>query len=195
MNDKPTACMQAVMDCVAWLIENKAVDPDRVYACGASMGSMGMWDLVCRRPEWFAAGISCCGGFDADQAEKVAHIPFRIFHGGADNIVPKEGSIAMFEALKEAGAENVDYTEYPGGSHFAWGPTYGNKDNLEWLFKQRRIQPRDAVRTWTSSTGRKMEAKFVQCVVILETPEGKRREIDLESFSEDDRRYIDALLK
>jgi predicted peptidase len=137
MNEKPTKVMQALMEFIDWLSQEKAVDPDRVYVAGASMGSMGMWDLVCRRPELFAAGISCCGGFDARQAPKIAHIKFRIFHGDKDPWVPIAGSQAMFDAFKEAGAE-VDFHIYEGAHHFIWDQTYGNKENLEWLFQQRR---------------------------------------------------------
>jgi predicted peptidase len=143
MKDKPTPNMQAVIECVEWLIKEKAVDPDRVYVAGASMGSMGMWDLVCRRPELFAAGIACCGGFDPTQAPKIAHIPFRIFHGDKDPWVPIDGSQAMFDALKKAGAD-VDFHIYKGGNHFIWGQTYGNKKNLQWLFSQKKGTPKRA---------------------------------------------------
>ena len=139
MRKKPTQTMAALIECIEWILKEKAVDPSRVYAAGASMGSMGMWDLVCRSPELFAAGISCCGGFDAEQAPKIARIPFRIFHGDRDPWVPIEGSQVMFDALNEAGAD-VDFHIYKGRDHFVWGPTYGNKKNLDWLFEQKREQ-------------------------------------------------------
>lgn len=137
MNEKPTKQMQHVIECVEWLIKNKAVDPDRVYVAGTSMGSMGMWDLVCRRPELFAAGVACCGGFDADQAKKIKHIPFRIFHGDKDPWVPYDGSKAMFDALKKADAD-VDFKTYKGSDHFIWQPTFTDKALLKWLFEQKR---------------------------------------------------------
>jgi poly(3-hydroxybutyrate) depolymerase len=138
MKEKPSKDMQRVMECIDWLLEEKAIDPNRVHIAGASMGSMGMWDLVCRRPETFAAGISCCGGFDARQAPKIARIRFRIFHGDKDPWVPIAGSQAMFDALKKAGAD-VDFHIYKGGHHFIWDQTYGRKKNLDWLFAQQRV--------------------------------------------------------
>jgi predicted peptidase len=137
MNDKPTNQMKQVIECVEWLIKNKAIDPDRVYVAGTSMGSMGMWDLVCRRPDLFAAGVACCGGFDADQAKKIKHIPFRIFHGDKDPWVPYDGSKAMFDALKNADAD-VDLKTYKGSDHFIWQPTFTDKALLNWLFEQKR---------------------------------------------------------
>ncbi|MHC4879983.1 MAG: carboxylesterase family protein [Planctomycetota bacterium] len=140
MKEEPSRQMQQVIECIDWLLKEKAVDPDRIYVAGASMGSMGMWDLVCRRPKLFAAGIACCGGFDADQAAKIAHIKFRIFHGDKDPWVPIDGSQVMYDALKKAGAD-VEYHIYKGRDHFVWGPTFGNGKNLDWLFKQRRQKP------------------------------------------------------
>jgi len=137
MNDKPTKQMQQVIECVEWLIKNKPVDADRVYVAGTSMGSMGMWDFVCRRPDLFAAGIACCGGFDAGQAPKIQHIRFRIFHGDKDPWVPYDGSKAMFEALKKAGAD-VEFKTYGGSDHFIWQPTYTDPKLLAWLFDQKR---------------------------------------------------------
>jgi len=139
MKEKPSQQMQQIIECIDWLLKERAVDSDRVYVAGASMGSMGIWDLVCRRPELFAAGISCCGGFDASRAPKIAHIKFRIFHGDNDPWVPIEGSRVMYDALKKAGAD-VAYRIYKGRDHFIWQPTFTNKDLLEWLFAQKRVQ-------------------------------------------------------
>ncbi len=139
MKERPSNQMQRLVECIEWLIKEKAVDPDRVYVAGASMGSMGMWDLVCRRPSLFAAGIACCGGFDASQAPKIAHIKFRIFHGDKDPWVPIEGSRVMHDALKKASAD-VAYHVYEGRDHFVWGPTFENKKNLDWMFEQKREQ-------------------------------------------------------
>ena len=137
MNEKPTKQMQQVIECIQWLMKNKAVDPDRVYVAGTSMGSMGMWDLVCRRPDLFAAGVACCGGFDVNQAKKIQQLPFRIFHGDKDPWVPYDGSKAMFEALKKVDAD-VELKTYAGSDHFVWQPTYTDQKLLDWLFEQKR---------------------------------------------------------
>jgi len=137
MREEPSKQMRQVIECIDWLLKEKTVDPDRVYVAGASMGSMGMWELVCRRPELFAAGIACCGGFDADQAQKIAHIKFRIFHGDKDPWVPIDGSQVMYDALKKAGAD-VEFNIYEGADHFIWQPTFTNKELLAWLFEQKR---------------------------------------------------------
>jgi predicted esterase len=218
MSSEPEKCQnQSVMECIEALLEDRkyAIDPDRVYLAGASMGSMGMWDLACRRPDLFAAGISCCGGFDAEQAPKIARIKFRMFHGDADNIVPPAGSKAMYEALKDAGAD-VEYHVYPGANHFIWEQTYRNKENLDWLFAQRRAAtkstqeaagaksgdvPFDAnreFRTWVSKSGAKLEAKLLETrggKVVLSARDGSRKHISSAWLSPDDLDYIESLLK
>ncbi|MEI6972926.1 MAG: prolyl oligopeptidase family serine peptidase, partial [bacterium] len=203
----PDVLNNAVIECIEWLIENNAVDKDRVYIAGTSMGSMGMWDLACRKPELFAAGISCCGGFDASKAKKISKIKFRIFHGDADNIVPEAGSQAMYAALKEAGAD-VAYHVYPGGNHFIWEQTYRNKENIDWLFKQRRgaakkdgskskagevamAEDRE-IRTWTATKGATMEARLLETrggKAVLAGADGVRKSIVIKQLSTEDQDY------
>lgn len=112
MKEKSSQQMQRLVECIEWFLKEKAVDPDHVFVAGASMGSMGMWNLVCRRPDLFAAGMACCGGFDARQAPKVAHIKSRIFHGDKDPWVPIQGSQVMHDALKAAGANVAAYVQH-----------------------------------------------------------------------------------
>ena len=55
-----------IVDTLAALLdevrENYAVDSDRVYLTGLSMGGYGTWTLACRYPERFAAIAPVCGG-------------------------------------------------------------------------------------------------------------------------------------
>jgi len=197
MKEKPSKQMQRLVECSEWLIKEKVVDPDRVYVAGASMGSMGMWDLVCRRPGLFAAGIACCGGFDASQAPKIARIKFRIFHGDKDPWVPIEGSQVMHDALKAAGAD-VNFHIYKGRDHFVWGPTFGDKKNLDWLFKQIRAKSThpepegEKPRVWTSADGRKLtgtlEDKGDDWVKLK--IKGKVHTLKLEKLSREDQDYL-----
>jgi predicted esterase len=203
MNPQPTDNMQAVIECIEALIQEKAIDPDRVYVTGTSMGSMGMWDLVSRRPDLFAAGVSCCGGFDADQAPRLTKIPFRIFHGDADTIVPIAGSQAMAEAIKTAGGA-VDYTVLPGGSHFIWDNVYGNPAVAAWMFQQRRQAAKGKAgaatskaghdyRTWTPDKIKPFEGKFVKTLIVISRRSGSEVRLDEETLSPEDREFVRSL--
>ena len=57
---------------------------------GLSMGGFGTWDLIERRPDFFAAAIPICGRGDLAQAAKLKNLPIWAFHGDADPVVPVE---------------------------------------------------------------------------------------------------------
>ena len=69
-------------------------------------------------------------------AEKLAHIPFWVFHGNQDEYNPVEGSRKMVQRLRDLGGQ-VRYTELDGAKHnesfvIAWQ----NKQILPWMFSQ-----------------------------------------------------------
>ncbi len=121
------------------MLKDAAIDKNRVYITGLSMGGYGSWDALYRRPELFAAAIPICGGADPVIAEKIKHVPIWCFHGSDDKAVKVEFSRAMIEALKDSGGD-PRYTEYPGVGHDSWTATYANGEVHAWLFAQRRSQ-------------------------------------------------------
>lgn len=116
-----------------------ALDLSRVYVTGVSMGGFGTWDLICRKPEWFAAAMPVCGGGDTAQAPKIRNIPIWVYHGDRDDAVSCKRSRSMTAALWACDG-NVKYTEYPGVDHFCWYPAYGNARNLDWFFSQKKSE-------------------------------------------------------
>ncbi len=117
-----------------WLIKEHAVDTTRIYIGGLSMGAMGTYELVSKRPELFAAAIAICGGGNEDAASSYAkHTAFWIFHGTADDVVPATHSIAMEKALKEAGG-NPKITLYKNVNHNSWDSAFAEPTLLSWLF-------------------------------------------------------------
>lgn len=112
--------LQAVMALLEQIQENYSVDKDRIYATGLSMGAFGVWDLMVRHNDVFAAGVACCGGGDPSKGEFLKDTPMYVFHGDADPTVPVTGSRDVVNAILEAGGETVFYTEYPGFPHGIW---------------------------------------------------------------------------
>ena len=117
------------------LLKNYPVDKDRLYIGGLSMGAMGTFELVRRNPKLFAAAFAICGGANPAIAGKLDRLPWWIFHGDADQVVPIRYSEKMVEALKRLDAD-VQFTVYPGVDHDSWTPTFANPDLLHWLFAQ-----------------------------------------------------------
>ena len=137
--DQPTQPMQLAIGMVKHIIEKYRIDTTRIYVTGMSMGGMGTWEMLMRRPEWFAAGAPICGAGDASKKtiKKVAEIPIWLFHGSADKIVNPQFSRKMYKALREAGAQ-PGYTEYPGVNHFSWIPAYRDQQLFKWMFSQQK---------------------------------------------------------
>lgn len=112
--------LQAVMALIEYIQENYSVDKTRIYATGLSMGAFGVWDLMVRHNDVFAAGVACCGGGDPSKGELLKDTPMFVFHGDADPTVPVAGSRDTVNAIIEAGGEVVFYKEYPNYPHGIW---------------------------------------------------------------------------
>ncbi|HTL51757.1 MAG TPA: prolyl oligopeptidase family serine peptidase, partial [Planctomycetota bacterium] len=107
-----------------------AVDPDRIYAAGHSMGGTGAWYLATQRPEFFAAvapgspnlspwawrGASPPQDEDCHDlvvrlqrteasigyANRLIRMPFLASHGAKDPVVPVQNSRQMVAAIRNA---------------------------------------------------------------------------------------------
>lgn len=131
------------------LIATHAVDTNRIYLTGLSMGGYGTWRLGMTCPERFAAIAPICGGgeyIDALLASRSKTAAFRslpvwAFHGAKDDLVPLDESERMINALKQLGCKDVKLTVYPDAGHDSWTETYKNPELYEWLLKQSRRGP------------------------------------------------------
>lgn len=137
MSPEPSESMGLALELLDVFLEDSAVDTNRVYATGLSMGGYGTWDIISRRPEVFAAAVPICGGADVAQASKLTSMPIWAFHGSKDGSVPVFRSRSMMSALWNAGAD-AHYWEYPDAPHDVWSRTYRNNDVLKWFFSQEK---------------------------------------------------------
>ena len=139
LTEKPRPALGMVPVLIRKKIQEFDADSDRVYITGLSLGGYGTWDLMERYGTGlFAAGVTCSGGGDPAQAEKMKDLPIWIFHGEADQTLPVMLSRRMYAALKEAGSDVVFYREYPGVPHDCWTRTYRDPEVWKWLFSQKR---------------------------------------------------------
>lgn len=137
--NEPTKPMQLVMGLLDSLLATPWLDQTRVYVGGLSMGGMGTFELIYRRPELFAAAFPVCGGGKPETAPFFASkVPLWVFHGDADPVVPVSLSMVMVEALRKAGA-NPRFTIYPGVGHNAWDYTFAETELIPWLFSHAKF--------------------------------------------------------
>jgi predicted peptidase len=130
-----------LLEAVLALIEETAakhpIDRKRIYITGLSMGGFGTWDLLARSPETWAAAIPICGGGNPKSAPKFKHIPIRIYHGTADNVVRPQSSEQMARALGNIGGK-ATIQLYPDVGHDSWTRTYRDPEVIKWLFAQKK---------------------------------------------------------
>ncbi len=129
-----TTAVLALLDDVC---SRHAVDRDRIYLTGLSMGGFGTWAVACEAPERFAAIAPICGGGDPTKAARLVGLPTWAFHGGADRVVPLAQSEVMVRAIEAAGG-TPKFTIYDGVDHDSWTRTYDDPAFWEWLLAQRR---------------------------------------------------------
>ncbi len=134
------------LECVCGILDECRdfynIDDDRVYITGLSMGGFGTWDMLMRHGARFAAGVPICGGGDPTRAGQLKRIPIWTFHGSDDTAVPVAGTRAMFAAIKREGGEEIGYTEFDGCGHAVWDSVYTDREVVDWLFSQSRVERR-----------------------------------------------------
>ena len=134
----PKKAIGLVIQLLDELAASGAVDTRRIYVGGLSMGGMATYELLWRKPAFFAAAFPICGAGDPGKVDVYARkFPIWVFHGGADPVVPVANAHLMVSTLKAARAK-VQYTEYPGVGHDSWKNAFAEPDLLPWLFAKHR---------------------------------------------------------
>ena len=129
------------------LIENVLagyrIDPDRVVVMGHSMGGYGAYYLAHRYPWRFAAVVPIAAPGVTWWTYRPVDVPFWVFHGEQDEVVPIAEAEKMVATLKEIGAE-VRFTRYPESGHILREP-FHDEELFAWLLEQRRPEGSEAV--------------------------------------------------
>lgn len=134
---KATKAMEALLGIIDHITEKPYADKKRVYAGGLSMGGMGTYELLRRRPKMFAAAFAICGGDNVANVQKYSHVPLWIFHGEQDNVVPVSLSTTISDQLKVLG-HPAKLTLYPEANHNSWDSAFAEPDLLSWLFSNKK---------------------------------------------------------
>lgn len=135
MPEESSDILKSLMELTEQLKKTYAIDSDRIYIMGLSMGGFGTWDLISRFPDKFAAAVPICGGGDENMASKMVDIPIWAFHGDRDRVVKTIRSRNMIKAL-EAIEGKAKYTEYKDTGHLCWSKAFAETELLNWLFSQ-----------------------------------------------------------
>lgn len=114
-----------------------AVDPDRVYLTGLSMGGTGTWMLAMAAPERFAAIAPICGSGIVWYGRMLKDVPILVYHGDCDDIVPIQSSMEMITSVNRSGG-NAKIKVLQGVKHNAWDAAYEGDELYTWLLSHKR---------------------------------------------------------
>ena len=134
-----------ILEVIAYMREWYRIDPDRIYATGASMGGRGSWRIPSRHPDLFAGAGPVCGWSDELPLENLRNVPVLNQHGAQDWTVPIDQSRFGVSRLHQLGYA-VWHHELPESGHSVTG-LYPERD---WLLTLRR-NPRPPAVTFTCS--------------------------------------------
>lgn len=134
----PTKPMLQVMELMEQMVKKPFVKKEQIYVMGLSMGGMGTFELIFRKPDMFAAAMPICGGGDINSVIEYAKtIPVWVFHGAQDNVVDPQLSIDMVTAILNQGGF-PKFTLYDFANHNSWDPAFAEPDLLYWLFSHHK---------------------------------------------------------
>ncbi len=136
---EPTRAMQQLLGWLPELENEYTISKGQRYIMGLSMGGMGTFELVRRKPAYFAAAIPICGGANPKTAKAIKETAFWMFHGVNDDVVPYHHSEDMFKALQEFYVRaEATLTLYSKTNHNSWDPAFAEPDLLPWLFSPKK---------------------------------------------------------
>jgi len=135
---EPTNAMRLLMGLIDEIWNQSWADTNRFYVGGLSMGAMGTYELLYRRPGRFAAAIAICGGTNLSVVQSFANdVPLWIFHGTDDPIVAVSFSEQIAETIKNLGG-NPRLSLYEGVGHGSWENAFAEPELLNWLFSHKK---------------------------------------------------------
>jgi poly(3-hydroxybutyrate) depolymerase len=125
-----------------------AIDHDRVFLTGISMGGGGaLWYALSRPDIW--AGVAALAPVAPPRATALAlnafNVPVCLFQGEEDPIVAVQSTREWQRRLEDEGVP-ARYFEYPGVRHDVWNVAYKNGSVIDWFAQLRRNRYPDHVR-------------------------------------------------
>ena len=95
----PTVAMSMTIGLIEQLTETLNIDKQRIYVTGYSMGGEGVFDILSRRPELFAAAVPICAVADTANARWIKDNNIWMFHGADDKVNDVTYSRMMYEDI------------------------------------------------------------------------------------------------
>ena len=128
-----------VNNVIDWVQERYAMDTNRIYVIGMSMGGYGTFQYVGTYPDRVAAAMAFCGGSNLRNHCGLNKVPLWIIHGTADRAVPVSASQEVVNAMKACGKTDLLlFDKFPGINHSQLAKMFYIPETYEWLFKHNK---------------------------------------------------------
>ncbi|MDY5968516.1 MAG: prolyl oligopeptidase family serine peptidase [Bacteroidales bacterium] len=135
-----------IIKVVDWVQQHYAVDTNRLYVFGMSLGGYGTLDFCGAFPHRVAAAIAMCGGSNQKNYCGLNELPLWIIHGTADRAVSISSSQRVIDAMKACGpADRLIFTKLPGQGHGALSRIFYISEPYDWLMKHSLVDSARAV--------------------------------------------------
>jgi len=166
--------LNAAKELLSHVVTTNNVDRNRIYIMGSSNGGGATWDLLCRYPDLFAAGVPMAGCGESSNAAAIAdlldNIPIWTFHGDADTTLPVDGTRGIVNAITNIGGEKIKYTEFEGIGHDVWWDASVTEGLVDWLFAQERNDISTSVLNSESDSFIKKHNNLLEITMPMESP-------------------------
>ncbi len=136
--EEPNKSLGLVIDLMDTMVKKKITKDDQIYIGGLSMGGMGTFELLYRKPDMFAAAFPICGGGNPNSVSEYSNkVALWVFHGARDTIVDPTLSLDMVNAvLKNGGFPRFTLNDFAG--HNSWDTAFAEPELLYWLFSNKK---------------------------------------------------------
>lgn len=135
----PTKSLTLVMQLIEDIVAKPYVDKNQIYVGGLSMGGMGTFEILYRKPEVFAAAFTICGAGNPETTEVYAkNVPMWIFHGANDDVVDPQQSVAMVSGILKYGGK-PNFSLYAKDNHNSWDSAFAEPQLIPWLFSNSKL--------------------------------------------------------
>ena len=110
-SETPSYAINLVKKLTDQIANDYAVNKNKIYACGVSMGGMAVWDLIARYPKYFAAAAPICGAVDESKFGSYMSTPIFTCNDQRDKIIKADPTVNVYNMLNELNCDIV-YKNY-----------------------------------------------------------------------------------
>ena len=118
-----------------WVKDHYAVDTNRFYVLGMSMGGYGTINYAATYPEKVAAAMAMCGGASVPSVCGLNDVPLWIIHGTADRDVSVRCSDKVVKDMASCGDTSMlIFDRMPKVNHSILARVFYMEETYDWLF-------------------------------------------------------------